>query len=120
MCIYYSGKYGHPLAVVVKCHLGKQMVSMIVYMHYLVFNKRNLVYKYTNHPYLLPPPPPPQELVLEKETRIRESMLMMGLKQWVLWTTWFIKQFLFLFVSSLIVAILLKVASDTLICQSCP
>ncbi|CAI8057993.1 ATP-binding cassette sub-family A member 3 [Geodia barretti] len=49
-----------------------------------------------------------KELVLEKETRIRESMLMMGLKQWVLWTTWFIKQFLFLFVSSLIVAILLK------------
>ena len=50
-----------------------------------------------------------QELVLEKETRIRESMLMMGLQQWVLWTTWFIKQFLFLSTSTLVVTLLLKV-----------
>ncbi|CAI8053623.1 ATP-binding cassette sub-family A member 3 [Geodia barretti] len=50
-----------------------------------------------------------KELVLEKETRIRESMLMMGLKQWVLWTTWFIKQFIFLCISAFFVALLLKV-----------
>ena len=36
-------------------------------------------------------------------------MLMMGLKQWVLWTTWFIKQFIFLSISAIFVALLLKV-----------
>lgn len=50
-----------------------------------------------------------QELVLEKESRIRESMLMMGLKQWVLWGSWFLKQFLFLLISVFIIAILVKV-----------
>ena len=50
-----------------------------------------------------------QELVVEKETRIRESMFMMGLSQWVLWTTWYLKQFIFLFISVLIMTILLKV-----------
>jgi ATP-binding cassette subfamily A (ABC1) protein 3 len=49
-----------------------------------------------------------KELVLEKESRLRELMLMMGLQQWVLWTTWFIKQFAFLCISAFIVAILLK------------
>jgi ATP-binding cassette subfamily A (ABC1) protein 3 len=49
-----------------------------------------------------------KELVLEKETRIRESMLMMGLQQWVLWTTWFIKQFILLLISAIFVTILLK------------
>ena len=52
-----------------------------------------------------------QELVLEKETRIREYMLMMGLQQWVLWTTWFIKQLLFLSTSTLVVTLLLKVCT---------
>ena len=33
---------------------------------------------------------------------------MMGLQQWVLWTTWFIKQFVFLTISAFLVAILLK------------
>ena len=47
--------------------------------------------------------------MLEKETRIRESMYMMGLQQWVLWTTWFIKQFVVLFISALVTVILLKV-----------
>jgi ATP-binding cassette subfamily A (ABC1) protein 3 len=49
-----------------------------------------------------------KELVLEKETRIRESMLMMGLQQWVLWTTWFLKQCLLLFISAVLLVILLK------------
>ena len=48
--------------------------------------------------------------MLEKETRIRESMLMMGLQQWVLWTTWFIKQFILLFISAFILTLLLKVS----------
>ena len=54
-----------------------------------------------------------QELVLEKETRIRESMLMMGLPQWVLWTTWYLKQLIFLLISIIIMAILLKVGSSS-------
>ena len=47
---------------------------------------------------------------MEKESRIRETMLMMGLKQWVLWSTWYLKQFLFLMLPVIVVCILLKVA----------
>ena len=50
-----------------------------------------------------------QELVVEKESRIRETMLMMGLKQWVLWSTWYLKQFLFLLLPVIVICILLKV-----------
>ena len=50
-----------------------------------------------------------QELVIEKETRIRESMLMMGLRQWVLWASWFIKQLLFMSVWVVSYTILFKV-----------
>ncbi|CAI8011245.1 ATP-binding cassette sub-family A member 3, partial [Geodia barretti] len=49
-----------------------------------------------------------KELVIEKETRIRESMLMMGLRQWVLWASWFIKQLLFMSVWVLAFPILMK------------
>jgi hypothetical protein len=49
-----------------------------------------------------------KELVLEKESRIRESMLMMGLQQWVLWATWFLKQFVILFISAFFLVSLLK------------
>ncbi len=49
-----------------------------------------------------------KELVLEKETRIRESMLMMGLKQWVLWVTWFTKQLLFLAPTITVITFLVK------------
>ena len=51
----------------------------------------------------------PQELVLEKESRIRESMLMMGLRHWVLWSSWFIKQLLFMSIWILAYPLLLKV-----------
>ena len=34
---------------------------------------------------------------MKKETRMRETMKMMGLSQWVLWTTWYIKQLIFFF-----------------------
>ncbi len=56
-----------------------------------------------------------QELVLEKESRIRESMLMMGLKQWVLWSSWFVKQFIFLMITILVISILLKVSCKGLV-----
>lgn len=51
-----------------------------------------------------------QELVVEKESRIHETMLMMGLKHWVLWNTWYLKQFLFLMLPVIVICILLKVA----------
>ena len=67
----------------------------------------------TMSPPLHPLPSPPflsflQELVLEKETRLRESMKMMGLKSSALWCSWFVKQFLFLLITGLLVAIIMK------------
>ena len=57
-----------------------------------------------------------KELVLEKETRIKESMLMMGLKPWILWSSWFFKEFFFLLgpvvVMTTIVKLLLFKHSD--------
>ena len=52
----------------------------------------------------------PKELVLEKESRIRETMKMMGLSQWILWTTWYAKQLLFLLVPVIVMSIILKVS----------
>ena len=51
-----------------------------------------------------------QELVLEKETRIRETMLMMGLQQWILWSTWYLKQLLFMLFAIIVITILVKVS----------
>ena len=50
-----------------------------------------------------------QELVLEKETRVRELLLITGLRLWVLWTAWYIKQAVFLLFIVLIFTIFLKV-----------
>ena len=36
---------------------------------------------------------------------------MMGLKQWVLWSTWYLKQFLFFIVTVIIMTVLVKVSS---------
>ena len=47
--------------------------------------------------------------MIEKDSRIRESMLMMGLRQWVLWTSWFIKQLIFMLIWVIAFPILLKV-----------
>lgn len=44
-----------------------------------------------------------KEIVIEKETRLRESMKMMGLLNWVNWLAWFTKQMIFMIV---VVAIL--------------
>ena len=53
-----------------------------------------------------------QELVLEKSTKMRESMKMMGLSQWILWLTWYLKQFLFLMIAVVIMTILIKVTCN--------
>ena len=47
--------------------------------------------------------------MLEKSTRMRESLKMMGLSTWVLWLTWYLKQFLFLFITAIFMAALIKV-----------
>jgi ATP-binding cassette subfamily A (ABC1) protein 3 len=49
-----------------------------------------------------------KELVLEKETRLRESMKMMGLKPSALFSAWFLKQFLFLMITGTLGVILIK------------
>lgn len=49
-----------------------------------------------------------KELVAEKQCRLKESMKMMGLANWVHWTAWFIKIFLFLFLSIIIQTAILK------------
>jgi len=51
-----------------------------------------------------------QELVLEKETKMRESMLMMGCKLRVIWMTWYFKQIIFLLPSVILISIILKVS----------
>ena len=50
-----------------------------------------------------------QELVAEKQARIKESMKMMGLANWVHWTAWFIKNMLFLLITIILSTILIKV-----------
>ena len=52
-----------------------------------------------------------QELVLEKESRLRESMKMMGLKSSALFSAWFVKQFLFMMLTGLAVTVLIKVST---------
>ena len=52
---------------------------------------------------------------MEKELRTKETMKMMGLRNWILTATWFLNELIFLFVPILIVAVLLKVFT---ICSS--
>ena len=50
-----------------------------------------------------------KNLVIEKEKRLKESMKMMGLKNWLHWTAWFIKSFFWLALSSGLLSILLTI-----------
>ena len=50
-----------------------------------------------------------QELVHEKQNRLKESMKMMGLANWIHWSAWFTKNLLFLVISIIIVTAMLKV-----------
>ena len=49
-----------------------------------------------------------REIVMEKETRIRESMKMMGLLNWVNWLAWLTKQMLFMSVVVVIISLELR------------
>ena len=46
-------------------------------------------------------------LVIEKETRIKEAMRMMGLPSWINWLAWFVKCFTFMAISMLIITVVL-------------
>jgi ATP-binding cassette subfamily A (ABC1) protein 3 len=50
-----------------------------------------------------------KNLVIEKEKRLKESMKMMGLKNWLHWFAWFIKSFTWLAISSGLLSILLTI-----------
>ena len=50
-----------------------------------------------------------QELVFEKNQRLKESMKMMGLANWIHWLAWFTKDLLFLLISIIIATVFLKV-----------
>ncbi|XP_071958195.1 phospholipid-transporting ATPase ABCA3-like [Antedon mediterranea] len=49
-----------------------------------------------------------KELVIEKETRLKESMKMMGLANWIHWLAWFVKTYSFLLISIILIVILFK------------
>ena len=51
--------------------------------------------------------------MIDKSTRLRESMRMMGLRTWLYWLTTFIKVYIILFPGTFIADIVLKV------CTSC-
>ncbi len=53
-----------------------------------------------------------QELVAEKQFRLKESMKMMGLANWIHWLAWFLKNFIFLGISCILLTILLKVFAN--------
>ncbi|XP_042876783.1 phospholipid-transporting ATPase ABCA3-like isoform X3 [Penaeus japonicus] len=48
-----------------------------------------------------------KSVVYEKEKKLKESMKMMGLQNWLHWMAWFIKSFLFLSTTTLLITILL-------------
>ena len=50
-----------------------------------------------------------KNLVIEKERRLKESMKMMGLKNWMHWTAWFLKSFFWLTISAGLISILLTI-----------
>ena len=53
-----------------------------------------------------------QELVHEKQQRLKESMKMMGLANWIHWMAWFFKNLFFLLISVVLITIILKVWSS--------
>nr|XP_053626319.1 phospholipid-transporting ATPase ABCA3-like [Cherax quadricarinatus] len=48
-----------------------------------------------------------KSVVYEKERKLKESMKMMGLQNWLHWSAWFIKSFMFLATSTVFITVLL-------------
>ena len=52
-----------------------------------------------------------QYITAEKEKQLKEVMKIMGLNNWIHWTAWFVKSFIMLFISAILITILMKVSS---------
>ncbi|OWR47004.1 ATP-binding cassette sub-family A member 7 [Danaus plexippus plexippus] len=48
-------------------------------------------------------------ITIEKELQLKETMKIMGLPTWLHWMAWFWKQFIYLFVTGLLITVILKV-----------
>lgn len=51
-----------------------------------------------------------KSVTVEKERQIKEAMKIMGLPNWLHWTAWFLKAFIFLLISIILITILLTVS----------
>nr|XP_023023597.1 ATP-binding cassette sub-family A member 3-like [Leptinotarsa decemlineata] len=49
-----------------------------------------------------------KSITTEKENQLKESMKIMGLPNWLHWSAWFVKCFIFLLISAIIIVVLLK------------
>ncbi|KAJ0177199.1 hypothetical protein K1T71_007208 [Dendrolimus kikuchii] len=61
------------------------------------------VYTYTNTV---------KAVTTEKELQLKETMAIMGLPPWIHWLAWFIKQFSFIFISTILIVIVFKIPFD--------
>ncbi|XP_072168711.1 phospholipid-transporting ATPase ABCA3-like [Diadema setosum] len=52
-----------------------------------------------------------REITLEKECRLKESMRMMGLANWMHWLAWFTKYFIYLLIPMILILVILQVGS---------
>ncbi|XP_041455377.1 phospholipid-transporting ATPase ABCA3-like, partial [Lytechinus variegatus] len=52
-----------------------------------------------------------RELTFEKECRLKESMKMMGLANWMHWLAWFVKYFVYLLIPTLLILIIVVVGN---------
>ncbi|XP_034472561.1 ATP-binding cassette sub-family A member 3 isoform X2 [Drosophila innubila] len=48
-------------------------------------------------------------ITTEKEKQLKEVMKIMGLSNWLHWSAWFLKSFLMLFISAILIAVLMKI-----------
>ncbi|TMW39557.1 hypothetical protein DOY81_015363, partial [Sarcophaga bullata] len=48
-------------------------------------------------------------ITAEKEKQLKEVMKIMGLNNWIHWTAWFVKSFIMLFISAILITILMKI-----------
>ncbi|CAH1974734.1 unnamed protein product [Acanthoscelides obtectus] len=48
-------------------------------------------------------------ITIEKEKQLKESMKIMGLSNWLHWTSWFIKYFIYMFIAVCLMLIILKI-----------
>jgi len=50
-----------------------------------------------------------QYITAEKEKQLKEVMKIMGLSNWLHWTAWFVKSFIMLTISAILIAVLVKI-----------